>query len=603
MKKTYLLVAITHILFINIISAQKTTTKTTNIGEGSGTGGNSNSFFGYASGSLTTGDVNSFYGATAGYLNTTGHSNTFLGRSAGFNNTTGYQNVFIGNNAGYYNTTANGNIFIGDNAGNRNTTGVQNTFTGTNAGFANTTGHSNTFYGSQTGSANTTAFSNTFIGNFSGRVTTTGYFNTFLGSSAGANNTTGRGNTFLGATAGMKNISGIGNVFLGYAAGYNETGNDKLYIDNSSTSTPLIFGDFASNKVGINTKTIPDYATLAIDGSADFTGDIITSGKIGIGTITPSAELDIQNGSMVIGGTHKDFIFHTQHWTDTSNRLFIAPKNNNEWDWSKQLVYHDNGDFEVNGKLSALHGIFDSSSRGDDGWIPVSIGREYDTDRRTFEFVVAPTDTGSGYTSFGITDQSKILRYDFVSKNTHTWIDLDNHNNQHFFKVSSADDLTYIHMPLPKSRIVIGEYGGYLADKGYNLVVKGGPAMIEDAIYTNGHIGIGTTDTQGYELAVNGSIHSQEVVVDLEGWPDYVFKKEYDLPTLQQVEEHIIEKGHLINIPSETEVLEKGIKLGEINSKLLEKIEELTLYTIDQEKKIKAQNERLARLESLLLKK
>jgi heterodisulfide reductase subunit C len=69
------------------------------------------------------------------------------------------------------------------------------------------------------------------------------------------------------------------------------------------------------------------------------------------------------------------------------------------------------------------------------------------------------------------------------------------------------------------------------------------------------------------------------------GWSDYVFKKDYNLPTLEQVEKHIAEKGHLENIPNEVEVLKNGINLGEMNSKLLQKIEEITLYIIRQEKK------------------
>jgi hypothetical protein len=65
-------------------------------------------------------------------------------------------------------------------------------------------------------------------------------------------NTTGSQNTVFGKQAGYSNLTGSGNVFLGYQAGYNETGSNKLYIDNSNTSTPLIHGDFDTNKVTIN---------------------------------------------------------------------------------------------------------------------------------------------------------------------------------------------------------------------------------------------------------------------------------------------------------------------------------------------------------------
>ncbi|WP_348746389.1 hypothetical protein [Tenacibaculum sp. 190524A02b] len=103
-----------------------------------------------------------------------------------------------------------------------------------------------------------------------------------------------------------------------------------------------------------------------------------------------------------------------------------------------------------------------------------------------------------------------------------------------------------------------------------------------------GSVGIGTTDTKGFKLGVDGRVAATEVkIAKYENWPDYVFKNTYELPTLSEVENHIKTKGHLQNIPSAKEVEKEGFFLGNMDAKLLEKIEELTLYTIQQEKEIK----------------
>jgi len=116
-------------------------------------------------------------------------------------------------------------------------------------------------------------------------------------------------------------------------------------------------------------------------------------------------------------------------------------------------------------------------------------------------------------------------------------------------------------------------------------------------ILGNGNVGIGELNPKN-KLDVKGTIHSQEVKVDMQDWSDFVFKKEYVLPTLEEVEKQITEKGHLENIPNEEEVLKNGINLGEMNAKLLQKIEEMTLYIIEQNKQIIDLNKRLEKVES-----
>ena len=121
---------------------------------------------------------------------------------------------------------------------------------------------------------------------------------------------------------------------------------------------------------------------------------------------------------------------------------------------------------------------------------------------------------------------------------------------------------------------------------------------------TGGNVGIGTANPQ-YRLSVNGTIGTKEVVVTNTGWADYVFKPDYRLPALSEVGAYIREHHHLPGVPSEKEVQEKGVGLGEMQAKLLAKVEELTLHMIqaDQrnnrlEKQNRELQDRLARLEA-----
>ncbi len=103
----------------------------------------------------------------------------------------------------------------------------------------------------------------------------------------------------------------------------------------------------------------------------------------------------------------------------------------------------------------------------------------------------------------------------------------------------------------------------------------------------SGNVGIGTI-APTERLSVNGKIRAKEVKVENANWPDFVFEKSYTLPTLAETEKHIREKGHLIGVPSAAEVKANGLDLGDMNAKLLQKIEELTLYIIDLEKRVKS---------------
>ena len=126
--------------------------------------------------------------------------------------------------------------------------------------------------------------------------------------------------------------------------------------------------------------------------------------------------------------------------------------------------------------------------------------------------------------------------------------------------------------------IEIGTGGGdiYLTAQGYQpaLMVKG----------DNNNVGIGTSNPTS-KLSVNGNIRSKEVVVET-GWADYVFDDGYKLPSLQVVEKYIDSSNHLPGIPSALDIQTNGLKLGELQTKMMAKIEELTLYVIKLNKEI-----------------
>jgi hypothetical protein len=138
-------------------------------------------------------------------------------------------------------------------------------------------------------------------------------------------------------------------------------------------------------------------------------------------------------------------------------------------------------------------------------------------------------------------------------------------------------------------------YDAKFGGNGNGIAVRGNS-------YFAGNVGIGTT-TPSSALCVNGTIRAREVVVTTQGWPDHVLKPDYNLKPLTEVEKYIKKNSHLEGIPSEKEIKANGIPMGEMQAKLLQKLEETTLYLIEMKKEnelIKRQNEQLqARLSAL----
>ena len=164
-----------------------------------------------------------------------GIKNSILGYEAGYLMETGYEHTLVGYKAGYNSIGGNSNVFIGNNAGFSSEDGIGNVNIGFSAGYSN----------------NHNPGSNVFIGQASGYGNTNGYENVYIGYQVGALGSDGNRNVYLGPYTGTIN-TGSGNVFIGADVGSTVNTSDMLYIDNSETLTPLIWGDFVNDILRIN---------------------------------------------------------------------------------------------------------------------------------------------------------------------------------------------------------------------------------------------------------------------------------------------------------------------------------------------------------------
>ena len=280
--------------------------------------------------------------------------------------------------------------------------------------------------------------------------------------------------------------------------------------------------------------------------SQDSRGLVIRKGgNVGIGTTTPKHQLSVGT-SEVLGS-----------WASTvvADGLMVASDNNR----SATYLY--------NQSQSGVHGL-NAYDYGVGSYLPLYLGWGGKN------ILIAKDGGNVGIGTASPTADLHIFRND----NTGVTIKAEAYDG-HFgiLEANSAGGVVHLSNTTGSSTTLIRGYG--------------------DSYFTAGNIGIGTT-TPTEKLEVNGTIRSKEVKVEASPWPDYVFASNYNLPSLKSVETYINEHGHLPEVPSAAVVEEEGIKLGEMNAVLLKKVEELTLYTLEQEKRIIELEERNEQLSS-----
>jgi hypothetical protein len=156
-------------------------------------------------------------------------------------------------------------------------------------------------------------------------------------------------------------------------------------------------------------------------------------------------------------------------------------------------------------------------------------------------------------------------------------------------------DLGFAIIKGAKENSIHGNGSGYLAFGTYGT----GGMLEKMRITSNGSLAIGATDPQGYKLAVAGNAIAESMTVKLQAnWPDVVFKRDYALMPLSEVKTYIDKNQHLPEIPAAAEIEKDGVNLGEMNRLLVKKVEELTLYLIEKDKKDKDQQDAIKQLQT-----
>jgi len=294
-------------------------------------------------------------------------------------------------------------------------------------------------------------------------------------------------------------------------------------------------------------------------------------GKVGIGTTSPSAKLDVRNGHLYVGD---ETFSNPGSWGQTINiddnvhsRILIEERNTGV---KTALWAHTGGNSKVGTISDHDFGI-------------VTKGNTKMTIKRDGKIGIGIESPSS---ILHIRDERPVVKiqnknYEDTDNNFYGWIGGYD---------KSGDEIWWLGEGSSSGK----QLGLFTNRAGYDLKIfnKGKGITVKN----NGNVGIGTLTTGNHKLAIEGSIGAREIKVEANGWSDFVFYEDYNLPTLTEVENHIKEKGHLKDIPSAKEVEKNGFFLGAMDAKLLQKIEELTLYTIDQQKEIeelKKQNSKI----------
>lgn len=512
------------------------------------------STLGRGSGNIST---NTALGIQSLYSNTIGNYNIAVGNEALYSNTTGEYNTSIGVGALYSNTLANRNTAIGTEALYFNTTGSQNTANGRDALAYNTIGYNNTAIGASTLINHTEGYNNTVIGFNTGRGITTGANNTILGANVGGLAGGLSNNIIIADGAGNRriNVDASGEVGIGTS---NPSGALHLVTavnaqgfkhGNGSVALNTIMG---SDYAGIGSVTNHRLTFYTNNGSQKMT--ILPNGNVGVGTSSPLSTMHVES-STGYGFRHTQGSIGLSTFIGTDYASFGTLSN------------HRLSFFTNSGSSALVITPEGNTAVGTNFKDAISILHIREDQDATTELRIDNENAGTNIDHTSLTLYDGTIKRGFFNQN----------NNTNILSLGQAST------------------GGQVA-----IYSAGAEAM---RINANKYVGIGTGNPTE-RLHVIGNILASGTIT-----PDYVFEKYYDgksslkenykMLSLSEIENFTRINKHLPGVPSAKEVeAAGGILVNRATEINLEKIEELYLHTIEQQKQITKQKEQLALLQA-----